>query len=399
MYIKALNCINDILYITLEDGSIVVEIDIERITKLIQIGMKFFKSYPDGILKVSDEIDSFGYYNSNHIKIEYNTSTNLIKQIKINDKALVFNTDCLSEYFNYAKSHNFLDGFNKFLEKLSKNPHRESMQDLLEFLSKNNLPLNNDGDILAFKALNCNADKEYVDYHTGLVKQKVNDRVSMPRSLVEFNKEQTCSFGLHVADFSYANDFYRGNGDLFLVKIHVKDVVSVPMDTNSKIRVKSYDLLYKFTDEERNLLKNGKIPNSINKFIVNCDYKPKRIIRLKANCVYNEDQIKIYDLNKSNKKYKAQKGKTQKNKSNINLDLDVVKPIHHQIKEANNDYLLNLNKVLNIVKKYKENKTMANNDAKFVIDFYKKYKEKLTWLDLNIDDKLRKRIYRIAKMY
>lgn len=64
----------------------------------------------------------------------------------------------------------------------------------------------------------------------------------MERSLVDDNPNNTCSSGLHVASFKYAEDF--GSGRLVLCEVDPRDVVSVPVDYNSqKMRTCKYKVI------------------------------------------------------------------------------------------------------------------------------------------------------------
>ena len=77
-----------------------------------------------------------------------------------------------------------------------------------------------------------------------------------------------------------------------------------------------------------------------------------------------------------------------------------VSPVLNVIKsfpDETNSYLNNLNKVINYVSKINEN--ISQDEAEFIIKFYKSNKKKISWRDLGINDKMRKKIYRIAKIY
>jgi hypothetical protein len=73
------------------------------------------------------------------------------------------------------------------------------------------------------------------------VPQRVGDVVEMPRSEVTFDPSVSCSSGLHVADWGYAN----GMGNTVLaVLVNPRDVVSVPTDYgDAKVRVCRYKVL------------------------------------------------------------------------------------------------------------------------------------------------------------
>ncbi|KAI9549450.1 hypothetical protein GHT06_001850 [Daphnia sinensis] len=70
----------------------------------------------------------------------------------------------------------------------------------------------------------------YMDCHTGTMDNSVGKIVEMDRNLVNDNKDQTCSAGLHFCSESYLNCF--GGERIVIVKINPADVVSIPSDYN-----------------------------------------------------------------------------------------------------------------------------------------------------------------------
>jgi hypothetical protein len=64
----------------------------------------------------------------------------------------------------------------------------------------------------------------------------------MPRNQVNEDPNQTCSYGLHVANFDYASGF--GSGHMLEVEVHPADVVAIPVDYNqAKMRVCKYKVI------------------------------------------------------------------------------------------------------------------------------------------------------------
>lgn len=139
----------------------------------------------------------------------------------------------------------------KFWENIQRNPNQEAVKDLYDFLCHNGIPITEDGMFVAYKRVSENFESinagvwEKVGERWELNKNKhydnsIGQRVEMPRSEVDSDREIACSSGLHVAAFNYANDFYY-NGKLVLVKIDPADVVSVPVDYNQeKMRTCGY---------------------------------------------------------------------------------------------------------------------------------------------------------------
>lgn len=161
------------------------------------------------------------------------------------------------------------------LRKLRRNQRASAQRELLLFLAASGFPIHEDGDIIGYKKVRA----DYFDIHsgtvcyrpaalmepdelaryttpvTGLGKEgnvtiEVVDgltTVSMPIHAVDDDRQQTCSYGLHVAAHDYAKNF--GSGRLVVVKINPEDVVSVPYDYgNQKMRVARLQVVAEIVD-------------------------------------------------------------------------------------------------------------------------------------------------------
>lgn len=137
------------------------------------------------------------------------------------------------------------EGFNitplaNFLENVMKNPSRTAVQELYEFLEKNNLPITPDGKFLAYKRV----QSDYTDFHTGTMNNSLGSVLSVERNSVDDNRNNTCSYGLHFCSLEYLSSFHSGSGHIMIVQIDPKDVVSFPPDYNvSKGRTCSYTVV------------------------------------------------------------------------------------------------------------------------------------------------------------
>ncbi|HVI43132.1 MAG TPA: hypothetical protein VM577_21190 [Anaerovoracaceae bacterium] len=126
-----------------------------------------------------------------------------------------------------------------FAKNLSKNPSYRSVQQLFSFLEKNNFTITEEGKFIAYKSVR----EDFKDVHSGKFDNSIGNVVSMPRNQVNEDPEQTCSYGLHVANYDYAHNIYAGPVTLF-VEVNPKDVVAVPVDyNNAKMRVCEYKVL------------------------------------------------------------------------------------------------------------------------------------------------------------
>jgi hypothetical protein len=134
---------------------------------------------------------------------------------------------------------------------------RYSMDEFMKFLEGADLPIADDGCILGFKVLNTPDSAGFMtDHHSGKVKQRLGSLVYMPNSKVDQSRA-LCSTGLHIAARSYLSGFHSGRSALCLVKIKPGDVVSVPYDETSKMRVSAYHIVKVFSKEDGNAITNG----------------------------------------------------------------------------------------------------------------------------------------------
>ena len=143
-----------------------------------------------------------------------------------------------------------------FLEKLMQNPSYSARQELFDFLEHQSLPVTEDGDFLAYKAVNSN----YMDKYTQKVSNSIGSSVEMGRCRVDDDRGHGCSSGLHAGTLEYVQSygsFYDGDGSdkCIIVKISPTDVVSVPTDSGcQKLRTCKYLVLRDYEGEmEHNL--------------------------------------------------------------------------------------------------------------------------------------------------
>ena len=106
-----------------------------------------------------------------------------------------------------------------------------------------------DGRIVFYKLLNKRDGRfGYVDCHSGNVQQGANVEVRMDESLVDPNRRNECSNGLHVARRQYLGSF--GGDVCFLGSLAPEDVVAVPNYDANKMRVCAYQLHFLLSAED-----------------------------------------------------------------------------------------------------------------------------------------------------
>lgn len=144
------------------------------------------------------------------------------------------------------------DGFQpepllNFLRKVRENPSFSAQQELLLFWSANNGLIHEDGDILAYKAVN----DDYTDVHSGTIRNMVGDIPTMPRHQVDDCRENTCSRGLHFAAHAYAAKNFTVGPRVMVLKLNPRDVVSIPSDyENQKGRCCRYEVIAELPNRE-----------------------------------------------------------------------------------------------------------------------------------------------------
>lgn len=163
----------------------------------------------------------------------------------------------------------------KFIENLLQNPSAASIEYAYEFIERNNLPITEDGFFLAYKSVR----SDYKDKYSGTIDNSVGKTPSMPRNLVDDNRKNYCSQGLHVGGLAYSGPggWYNSTGDrVIIVKVHPKDVVSVPEDHNGqKCRVSDYSVLKDYCD-----VLNNKLYKATGNVVSLSNFKGKKVKKL-----------------------------------------------------------------------------------------------------------------------
>lgn len=146
----------------------------------------------------------------------------------------------------------------KFVDKLFQNPHDKSREGLFDFLCYKELPLTEDGDVVAWKGVR--SDDWSVSGNTstlvlqgevdsdGRIKNSIGDTIEVDRADVDSERSNHCSYGLHVGSWDYASSFGH---KIKMVSFDPRDAVSVPTDCNfQKLRVCKYKVLADYEKEE-----------------------------------------------------------------------------------------------------------------------------------------------------
>lgn len=152
-----------------------------------------------------------------------------------------------------------------FWNKLNNNPSFHVKNSLFEFLERNEYPITEDGDIIAYKGVK----EDWSDCRTGKIFNYIGTTVSMPRNEVDDSPEKSCSYGFHCSNFTFAWS-YGNNGHMIMVSVNPENVVSMPNAYNfTKMRICEYTVLSEVTKEEKGNLYRD--PSAVDKSYVD-DY-------------------------------------------------------------------------------------------------------------------------------
>lgn len=165
-----------------------------------------------------------------------------------------------------------VEGFKNFMTRISAviKERRHSVEDLIRFLEKADLPLANDGSVIAYKILRSQGNGTFVDCHSGKVKQRVGSLVRVLPELVDLSRDRECSNGLHIARRRYLGSF---SGDVcVLCLIAPEDFMAVPHNDSNKVRVSGYRILDVIEPKTVNKLKSDR-PGTEDKHFLNQMYK------------------------------------------------------------------------------------------------------------------------------
>jgi hypothetical protein len=164
------------------------------------------------------------------------------KGLQLQDGALLMEGEPLPEALSkrvirLVEEQMPIDIMVKFWNNLKENPSFNSRKMLYQFLEHNGHPLTEDGCFIAYRGIT----EDFKDVHTRTMNNAVGSVVSIPRTKVDDNPNNTCSHGLHVACYEYAKSFGQ---KLVEVKVNPRDVVAVPVDYNgTKMRVCQFEVM------------------------------------------------------------------------------------------------------------------------------------------------------------
>lgn len=208
--------------------------------------------HEEGIAKQGNVVEENGETIKAHSKDE---ATDTI--IAVTDGKVIPGMEKIKTQFSRAAKLGSTTGVENFLRRLGSviETRSHSVEDLLKFMERGDLPIAEDGSILIYKVLN-RVSGGFADCHTGRVKQWVGAYVCMDSSLVDHNRNNECSNGLHVARRGYVKEF--SGSACVLAKLAPEDVIAVPSYDANKMRVCGYHIIAELTQAQYTLLNKNK---------------------------------------------------------------------------------------------------------------------------------------------
>tara|TARA_Y100000592_G_scaffold100586_1_gene181335 strand:+ start:770 stop:1864 length:1095 start_codon:yes stop_codon:yes gene_type:complete len=167
-----------------------------------------------------------------------------------------------------------------FITRLQSNPSANSVNELYSFLSYKSLPTTPEGKVLGYKGVQSDYWSNTGNADTIVVQGQTNDRhqiyngvgetIEIARRCVDDNKDNHCSYGLHIGSHDYADGWAGSDGKLLIVEFDPEDAVSVPTDCDfQKLRVCKYKVVADITDTRKEI---DKPVYEANKPIYGSDY-------------------------------------------------------------------------------------------------------------------------------
>ena len=223
---------------------------------------------PDMMEKGSAEVDLDGFaVNLEKQGVTLEATSEGVDIVTANGR-LKNGADALEKHLMHAETTGDARGLKAFIADLQPviTKRRHSVDDLLTFMKKADLPIADDGSIIVYKILRSqhryDRQKEelkgwWVDCHTGQVPQRLGSTVQVKdETMVDPNRAQECSNGLHVCQIGYVSGF--GGDIICLAKVRPSDVIAVPSHDINKMRVSRYTLVAEFPTELHSIVRSGR---------------------------------------------------------------------------------------------------------------------------------------------
>ena len=237
-----------------------ITVMLNGIPKILDNSHPNFEAVKDGIKRNLTEEQILDLVDTAQALKKYSNSKVTVENGVVYYKGIAVRNTLTSRILTMMSEGFNVDGMCRFMDNLYDNPSKTAVDELYLFLESGNLPITEDGHFLAYKKVR----NDYKDIYSGTFDNSIGAICEMPRNMVDDNRNNTCSQGLHFASYSYMSSYGgTGNGDrIVIVKINPADVVSIPSDyNNAKGRTWRYEVVNEVTNDGKTEIKGDCITN------------------------------------------------------------------------------------------------------------------------------------------
>jgi hypothetical protein len=156
----------------------------------------------------------------------------------------------------------------RFLERKLQNPSKQSIESLYGFLANKGMPTTDAGTFLGYKGLSGNYTSRWTGSEplisgkrlpNGAIDNHVGQLIRMDRKYVCEDFNSACAPGLHVGSLEYAKGHAGSDGKVVIVSVDPADVVSVPTNEKTKLRVCAYTVVGEYYSKLNDVYDNSHV--------------------------------------------------------------------------------------------------------------------------------------------
>lgn len=184
----------------------------------------------NGEIDINNLCSNLGQISESKVRVDLQNDKVYYNDTEFHDK------DFCDRILRIAREGHDISYLVNFLDNLCQNQSYRAIMEAFRFIKNEGMPITLDGCFLAYKGVN----SDYYDKYTHTIDNTPDGRrVEVSRESVCDDPNRGCSSGLHAGSYKYARDWAE-NGNVILVKINPKDIVSVPNHSCEKMRVCGY---------------------------------------------------------------------------------------------------------------------------------------------------------------
>lgn len=202
----------------------------------LQQGQKITHKHYEEIKSISSITSTLETWSNGLVEI---TPTSVkFKGVVLNSQLASFVIGVLVKEQNDKK----LSAWSKYIELINTpNSSYKVVNRLFSFLEKEDLRIDDEGNVLAWKVVRPN----FRDKHSGKFDNSPGQILEMPRQEVNDDDNSYCSYGFHICSWGYLKSFASRGDKVVQVKVNPADIVSIPLDYDGeKVRTCKYEVLH-----------------------------------------------------------------------------------------------------------------------------------------------------------